>query len=279
MDEKYGVKHLFANVNGERKHISQVESGDLGLCPLCNRQLRAYHGEKNQWHWRHVNSLDCDPWHEGKTPWHQGWQDKFPREWQEVPMRNETERHLADVRTLVGTVIECQHSPMDRETRQIRERFYGNMLWVIDGDAKKRMLDHFLENQNGRIEHLNQTPFWLVKEVATMLPAEWCESDKLVIFDFSKLPNLVALLPGKIHDGRRIIFKISRESFVEKMRARQILPCDPPEKIIAAINNLFHPRPVIVPQLLSRPQKRPHVPPAQYHAMKKSGYDFRTGRF
>ena len=30
MDEKKAVKYLFAIINGERKHISEVESRDIG---------------------------------------------------------------------------------------------------------------------------------------------------------------------------------------------------------------------------------------------------------
>ena len=274
MDEKYGVKYLFANVNGERRHISQVESGDLGLCPLCNGQLRAYHGEKNQWHWRHVDLFDCDPWHEGKTPWHKDWQDKFPLGWQEVAMRSETERHFADVKTSTGTVIEFQHSSMDRDTRQVRERFYGNMLWVVDGDAKKRTFERMRKNLKDRVEQGSHMSVLNVREVEKILPEEWCESDKLVLFDFKILPWMLALCPEKALDGRRIIYLVKRDEFVSRLTAGQSLFV----RSEAEPRSVLHRSISIVPMQL-RPQAHKFISKGQYFKLKRAGYNFRGGRF
>lgn len=272
MDEKYGVKYLFANVNGERKHVSQVESGALGECPLCKGQLRAYHGEKNQWHWRHIDLFDCDPWHEGKTPWHKDWQGKFPIEWQEVALRNETERHFADVKTLSGVVVEFQHSPMDRETRQIRERFYGTMLWVIDGDAKKRTYDRMMKNSKGRVEQRPGMPVLHVREVEKMLPEEWCTSEKLVLFDFKILPWMLALLPQNAPDGRRIIYLVDRGVFVSRLTAGQPLFVSPEQEPQTVLRRSIN----VVPQ---RPQPHKFIPPGQYYKLKRGGFNFKTRRF
>lgn len=261
MDEKKAVKYLFAIINGERKHISEVESRDIGLCPLCNGQLRAYKGQKNRAHWRHVGLEECDPWHEGKTPWHMGWQDKFDRTWQEVPMRNETERHFADVRTPAGIVVEFQHSPMDPETRKIRENFYGNMIWVIDGDAKKRTLDRFQKEQKGRVEQLPKTRVLLAREVESCLPAEWCESDKPVLFDFRIVPWLIALLPQRTSDGRRVMNIIGRDELVARLKDGRPLFAYRASR----------------PQPLARfvPRPRRFIPHDKYVALKKAGMLFR----
>jgi hypothetical protein len=43
------------------------------------------------------------------------------------------ERHIADVKTERGLVIEFQHSQMPVEELQAREAFYGSMIWIVDG--------------------------------------------------------------------------------------------------------------------------------------------------
>lgn len=44
------------------------------------------------------------------------------------------ERHIADVKTPFDLVIEFQHSPIEQMEVESREAFYGNMIWVVDGD-------------------------------------------------------------------------------------------------------------------------------------------------
>ena len=48
------------------------------------------------------------------------------------------EKHVADVKTKTGIVIEFQHSFLKREERMAREAFYRKMVWVVDGRQRKR---------------------------------------------------------------------------------------------------------------------------------------------
>jgi len=41
------------------------------------------------------------------------------------------ERHVADVKTPAGTVLEFQNSPMDIRELRSREHFYRNVLWIV----------------------------------------------------------------------------------------------------------------------------------------------------
>ena len=61
---------------------------------------------------------------------------RFPEDWHEVVHTDEQtgERHVADVKTPSGLVIEFQHSPLDYEELMSREAFYQDMIWVVDGD-------------------------------------------------------------------------------------------------------------------------------------------------
>src|SRR5215467_9799523 len=48
------------------------------------------------------------------------------------------EKHVADVKTQSGMVIEFQHSFLKAEERAARESFYRKMVWVVDGRRRKR---------------------------------------------------------------------------------------------------------------------------------------------
>jgi hypothetical protein len=93
-------------------------------------------GLKKMWHWAHLPSRTCDPWWENETPWHRKWKSFFPEAWREYihvdPVTNE--KHIADVKTAAGRVIEFQNSPMPPDELASREKFYGDMIWVVNGE-------------------------------------------------------------------------------------------------------------------------------------------------
>lgn len=122
----------YAIIDGER---TEASPGERGLCPGCENQVLAKCGPMVAWHWSHAPARHCDPWWENETDWHRTWKGYFPAEWQEVfHVDSETgERHIADVKTPAGMVLEFQHSPMELDELQSRESFYGDMLWVVDG--------------------------------------------------------------------------------------------------------------------------------------------------
>ena len=93
-------------------------------------------GKFVRWHWAHKSRQSCDPWWEAETDWHRDWKNKFPEEWQEVVHTDARtgERHIADVKTPHGLVIEFQHSALSPEERRSREDFYKDMIWIVDGD-------------------------------------------------------------------------------------------------------------------------------------------------
>lgn len=103
--------------------------GTTGTCPGCGATVIPKCGEILEWHWAHRFS-DCDHWSEPESKWHLDWKRLFPSEWQEVPMGP----HRADVLTPHG-VIEFQKSPISRQDIRDRERFYGDMIWVVDASA------------------------------------------------------------------------------------------------------------------------------------------------
>ena len=96
-------------------------------------------GDLRIWHWAHRGVRVCDSWWESETEWHRAWKNEFPLHWQEViHTAPNGEKHVADVKTKGGTVIECQHSFLTAEERVSREAFYRKMVWIVDGRRRKR---------------------------------------------------------------------------------------------------------------------------------------------
>lgn len=106
-----------------------------GICRACEGEVVAKCGKFKVWHWSHKSLTDCDRWWESETDWHRNWKDKFPKDWQEIILRDQVsqEKHIADVRTEHGVVVEFQRSSIDPTEVSARENFYQRMVWVIDG--------------------------------------------------------------------------------------------------------------------------------------------------
>ena len=105
-----------------------------GRCCLCGDEMIAKCGQYVRWHWAHKGRVACDPWQESETDWHRYWKNAFPVNCQEVVHVNEKthEKHVADVKTPSGFVVEVQHSPIAEQEALSRERFYKNMIWIVD---------------------------------------------------------------------------------------------------------------------------------------------------
>jgi hypothetical protein len=106
-----------------------------GSCPSCGERAIAKCGQQKLWHWAHSAKEHCDPWWENETEWHINWKAQFPVDRREVVHVDASsgEKHIADVKTRRGLVIELQHSTMSSEEMQSREAFYDRMIWVVDG--------------------------------------------------------------------------------------------------------------------------------------------------
>jgi competence CoiA-like predicted nuclease len=102
------------------------------VCPCCDSAVKAYCGDVIQWHWEHANAKDCDSYYEPMTRWHIGWQDQFPKDWQEITIKRDGIHHRADVQIPNGRVIEFQNSPISLEEIIERSKFYQPIIWVLN---------------------------------------------------------------------------------------------------------------------------------------------------
>ena len=125
-----------ALVDGERREAQPRLSGK---CCFCDGAMIPKCGNIRAPHWAHRAIRSCDPWKEPETDWHRDWKNKFPREWQEfIQWSDAGEKHIADVKTESGVVLEFQHSHLHQDERKARENFYRKMVWVVDGVRLKR---------------------------------------------------------------------------------------------------------------------------------------------
>jgi len=201
----------FALTNGGRVEAQPLGSGE---CPFCGMPMVARCGEERVWHWAHKGRRDCDPWWENETEWHRSWKDEFPADWQEIAHQaNDGERHIADVKTGDGWVLEFQHSAIPRIERQSRENFYQSLIWVVDGLRRKKDARQFYEAwSNGQ---KSRDPFSTKRRISSPTGAllyDWAASQAHIFFDFGD-KRLWWLFSGS-DDVRAYVQDISREQFV-----------------------------------------------------------------
>lgn len=204
----------FALVNGQRQEAQPKVSGE---CPHCGSPTIAKCGEERGWHWAHESVSTCDPWWETETEWHRAWKDKFPAEWQEIghPDGNGG-RHIADVKTDRGWVIEFQHSYLKPEERRSRDAFYKKLIWVVDGTRRKTDWAKFLK----ALEEGQPLPpngvFRRVSSKKWILLREWAGSSAPILVDFGG--DLLCWLYTGSTDGSAYIAPYPRAEFLESHR-------------------------------------------------------------
>lgn len=211
----------YALVEGTK---TEATKGVHGICPSCGSELIAKCGRQKINHWAHKGTLTCDPWWEPETEWHRSWKNNYDIDWQEISLIDEQtgEKHIADVRTDHNLVIEFQHASIKPEERISREKFYKNMVWVVDGTRLKRDFPRFLKGR-GNFRSTEKEGIFLVDFPDEVFPESWLNSSVPLIFDFKGLEvtgindlrnRLFCLLP--IRKGRyTIVVDISRKAFID----------------------------------------------------------------
>ena len=226
---------LIAEVDGKR---CKATKNAKGICPYCKSEVIAKCGEQKIAHWAHKSCKICDNWHDKETEWHLMWKNYFPESWQEIIKYDVTtgEKHIADVCTEKGFVLEFQHSAINPEERQSRENFYKNMNWVVDGTRLKNDFKRFVKIIDDismarvifpiKIPNQNNRQVGNIIEVnypEEILPKNWLNSTVPVVFDFKGLASIdvpsdirhfiFCLLPIK-NAYKRYLIQISRLDFI-----------------------------------------------------------------
>lgn len=212
----------FAIVEEDRR---EAEPGLSAVCPVCGDPMIAKCGQHRVWHWAHRGIRVCDHWWESETEWHRAWKNQFPKDWQErIHTSKDGEKHIADVKTERGIVLEFQHSFLKVEERESRELFYQNMAWIVNG--RRRALDRarFFALLGAAVV-VNRTPLIVLMPTdASALLRDWKVSRVPVYFDFGDSepsdglrfdhPVLWRLSPSK-PNGRAYLSPMSKGSFLD----------------------------------------------------------------
>lgn len=200
----------FALVNNERQ---EAQPSLEGRCLGCGSPMLARCGEVRIKHWAHKGTRRCDPWWENETEWHRNWKNQFPSDWQEIVQYAENgEKHIADLKTEEGWVLEFQHSYIKPEERRSREAFYQKLIWVVDGTRrvsdKKRFFDILSDSSfNKNYPGLKST----FPEGALL--RDWIDSKTHVFFDFGD-EDLWWLLSGS-DEYWAFVLPLPRLKFIE----------------------------------------------------------------
>lgn len=207
----------YALINGEG---TEATKGAIGSCPSCGAEVIAMCGDLKIHHWSHKGRRNCDPWWENETEWHRSWKGYFAKEWQEVVHFDEGgEKHIADVKTKNGWVMEFQHSFLQKIERRSRIEFYKKMVWVVDGVRRKNDKNQFMTLIKECKQIRSGLPvFRLDFPDECRLVKEW-HGNSLVFFDFRETQSLeeteLWFLFPKTHSSCAYLLPFSRARFIE----------------------------------------------------------------
>ena len=176
------MKFKFTVVEAERR---EAKPGHSGKCPVCGDAMIAKCGQLRIWHWSHRVTRKCDRWWEIETEWHRDWKNQFPEAWQEIRHQaKDGERHIADVKTESGIVLEFQNSHLRGDERESRENFYEKMVWVVNGRRLKRDRARLFASLDAGIVVNREPPIVSVLWKEGALLRDWVPSRAPVYFDF-----------------------------------------------------------------------------------------------
>lgn len=184
----------FSLVHGVR---SEAQPKLRGVCPACGNETISKCGDIVVHHWAHSKSKECDKWWESESNWHRDWKDLFPKEWQEVVHSDPSgEKHRADVTNNYGWVLEFQNSYLSNTEVKARSRFYGKIIWIINGLKPKNGAEQFnraLELSN----FFSRTPATcLVGKSTPSIIKKWIGNEELILIDIGNDSSLFSIHKG-----------------------------------------------------------------------------------
>jgi hypothetical protein len=201
----------FAVVSGQRQ---VAQPGLAALCPGCEQPVIAKCGTVKIWHWAHRGKRSCDPWWENETEWHRAWKGQFPTDWQEVvQFAGSGEKHIADIKTSRGWVIEFQHSYLNPDERRAREAFYQDLVWVVDGTRLKKGAEKFFETVREGSLIANSAYVRRISSDGCRLIRDWADGRAPVLFDFCDGGDLWWLAFGR-QGGPPYVLPLPRSDFI-----------------------------------------------------------------
>lgn len=165
-------------------HIDDSSANVQYYCPTCDLELVRRMGEIKAHHFAHKKGMVCnDTWHyEEMCEWHASWQNRFPKEYQEVVKQHNNRRHRADV--LIESnklVIEFQHSKLSIDEFRDRNSFFKSLgykvIWIFD-----RVSDSF----GNKIYSLNNNKYKWTNPDSNFRQMNVTNEDATIYFELSE---------------------------------------------------------------------------------------------
>ena len=197
----------------------EASRGARGVCPCCGAEMIAKCGEIKVKHWAHKGIRSCDAWWENETEWHRSWKNRFLEDFQEIVHYSGCgEKHIADVKTPHGWVIEFQHSYLNPDERRSRNEFYEKLCWLVDGRRRKRDWEQFRDVVKKAHSPPGDTPLKLITfSDSCRILNEWRNATSVVLFDFHEMDDsdgtLWMLIPGSCEE-LSVVIPVSSSQFV-----------------------------------------------------------------
>ncbi|MBR1907750.1 competence protein [bacterium] len=224
----------YALLNG--KIVEPNKNIKKAICPLCGEIVISKCGKIKIFHWAHKSKQNCDPWQENETEWHRNWKNNFPKECQEVIMFDENtgEKHIADVKTKTDIILEFQHSYINTNEQCSREKFYKNVIWIVDAN---KSYNNFIKNKNDiTLKLFSKEKYFYTMYPLLLFPQKWLDSRSYVIFDFG-IDDLYCIFPQKVN-FKTIGMCMSKHEFIEKIQKQKYEKIFNQENIEQSLNNL-----------------------------------------
>lgn len=207
----------FALVDGQRL---EAQSHLSGVCIGCGNEVVAKCGTVRINHWAHKSTPRCDPWWENETKWHRDWKNLFPSDWQEVVHFAESgEKHIADVKTDQGWIIEFQHSYLTPGERLSRDSFYRKLVWVVDGNRRLRDKKSFMKALEGTASYRPWPELHLTFPEGALF-RDWIESTSDVFVDFGE--DILWWVFPESDDISGYVLPVTRAWFIQVFRDQSL---------------------------------------------------------
>ncbi len=200
-----------------------------GVCKCCGSEVIGKCGVHIAWHWAHSSRAECDPWWETETVWHRNWKNHFPLNCQEVIHYDPAtkEKHIADIKTPHGIIIEFQNSPIKPEELISRESFYESMIWVVNGcrsdfdkiNFQLGLYGHPLPLASGKAGYQFA---WYSRG---KLPHNWSRTRHPTFLDFGE-DTILQLLSFELKTKHGLVKPISKADFISDLLSGNLPQAD-----------------------------------------------------
>jgi hypothetical protein len=193
--------------------------------------------------------------------WHRAWKDQFPADWQEiVHLTGDGERHIADVKTGDGWVIEFQHSHIKPEERRSREAFYSKLIWVVNGARRKTDIPQLSRAWKDGVAVGQNAAVRKVFPDGCRLLQEWAGSNTPIFVDLGEMEPLLWIF-AKGNNGAAYIHPFSRPQFIEWHRSTAT---EAARQLSDFVTN-------ILPKLVADYESHPRAQPPRWDPLQPRG--------